>query len=92
MKALANIHGVGKSKIHILCEKLGQSVLFPRDERGRHSKMPKKVSNDTISMVKAHIYSILHTDKVHLISIYILVTSASVHNLTREVGFFCLRQ
>lgn len=63
---MANIHGVGKSKIHILCEKLGQSVLFPRDERGRHSKMPKKVSDDTVTLVKNHIYSILHTDKVYL--------------------------
>lgn len=66
VKALANIHGVGKSKIHILCEKLGQSVLFPRDERGRHSKMPKKVSDETVELVKNHIYSILHTDKVSI--------------------------
>ncbi|KAL0272787.1 UNVERIFIED_CONTAM: hypothetical protein PYX00_005630 [Menopon gallinae] len=64
VKALANIHGVGKSKIHILCEKLGQSVLFPRDERGRHSKMPKKVSDETIELVQNHIYSIIRTDKV----------------------------
>jgi len=64
VKALANIHGVGKSKIHILCEKLGQNVLFPRDERGRHSKMPKKVSDDTVELVRQHIYSIIHTDRV----------------------------
>ena len=70
MKALANIHGVGKSKIHILCEKLGQSILFPRDERGRHSKMPKKVSDDTVEMVKNHIYSIIHTDKVFPPKVY----------------------
>ncbi|KAF2352110.1 hypothetical protein FHG87_017137 [Trinorchestia longiramus] len=58
-RAFASIHSISDKKIRTLCLKHEQSVMFPRDNRGRHCNRPKKVSSAVVRLVKQHIVEVL---------------------------------
>ncbi|KDR17003.1 uncharacterized protein LOC110832095 [Zootermopsis nevadensis] len=62
--AFAHIHGISPHKIRILCQKQDQNIMFPRDGRGKHDNRPRKVSTETLTQIKDHIYSIIKSDRV----------------------------
>jgi len=62
--AFAHIHGISPHKIRILCQKQDQNIMFPRDGRGKHDNRPRKVSSETLTQIKDHIYSIIRSDRV----------------------------
>lgn len=66
--AFAHIHGISPHKIRILCQKQDQNIMFPRDGRGKHDNRPRKVSTETLTQIKDHIYSIIRSDRVCILA------------------------
>ncbi|XP_066999751.1 uncharacterized protein [Anabrus simplex] len=60
--AFAHIHAVSFRKIRTLSEKLDQNILFPRDGRGKHDNRPKRISQETVDLIKNHIFHIIKSE------------------------------
>jgi hypothetical protein len=56
-QAFCEIHGVGKRRVEILCEKLVSGVLFSGDNRGKHNNRPHATSDDLKAQIREHMSS-----------------------------------
>ena len=56
-KVFISVHGITRSKIDILVNKMKHDGEIPRDLRGIHDNCPHRMSKDTIKTVHEHISS-----------------------------------
>lgn len=74
-KAFKSIHGIKEKKIEYLINELKKTGCSPKDQRGKHSNRPHKITDKTTDIIKKHInsfngrgahYSLRDTSKKYL--------------------------
>lgn len=57
LKAFVSLHGVTRRRVETIQKSLKTSGISPKDQRGKHSTRPKKISAETMTNIINHIKS-----------------------------------
>lgn len=56
-KAFVSIHGITQKKVEYLVNGLKMTGCSPKDQRGKHSNRPHRITSETVDVIKQHINS-----------------------------------